>query len=558
MKLSIIIVHYDTPDDLARCLASLGAQPPACPHEIVVVDNASRAPGLDGLRARHPGVRWLLNPENVGYARAVNQGFAAAPADFHLVLNPDIVVAPGSVDALLAFAESRPRAGIVGPQLLNEDGTVQDSCRRFYTFRVLLLRRTFLGRLRPRDRAVDAHLMRDFDHREERAVDWVLGGCMLARRAALERVGPLDGRFFLYFEDVDWCFRMWQAGWEVLYFPGARFTHRHRRQSAQGGALRRGFWLHLSSLISFYEKWGLLVYLLKRWRGPVGVALQWGIDMTALGGALLGAYALRAAGNRLFPAPLFPLRDYGPLFLFCALLATVTFLLRGRYRGGSRRGAGGLARRARETGTVALLLLASTYLSHQQTYSRAVLLLFAPLAAAALAAGEGLFAAARRRLERGWLSLERTLLVGPPAAVGAWLDAHGDGRALGRVPVGFLAPAPAQVPPAPLAGGTVPWLGAPEALPELVERYRISQVVFWDWPQGDTGARAHLDALRRRRIRLRWRVEEAWLLEAGARSEPFGGSSSVVLDPQTVAPRVARRRAGARRGGHGQAGGDAI
>jgi len=558
LKLSIIIVHYDTPDDLARCLASLGAHPPACPHEVVVVDNASRGPGLADLRARCPGVRWLLNRENVGYARAVNQGFAAAPADFHLVLNPDIVVAPGAVDELLAFAEARPRAGIVGPQLLNEDGSVQDSCRRFYTFRVLLLRRTFLGRLWPRTRAVDAHLMRDFDHRGERAVDWVLGGCMLARRTALERVGPLDGRFFLYFEDVDWCFRMWQAGWEVLYCPGARFTHRHRRQSAQGGALRRGFWLHLSSLISFYEKWGLLVYLLKRWRGPVGVALQWGIDMAALGGALLGAYALRSAVNPLFPAPLFPLRDYGPLFLFCALIATVTFLLRGRYRGRPGRGAGGLAGRARETGTVALLLLASTYLSHQQTYSRAVLLLFAPLAAVALAAGEGLFAAARRRLERGWLSLERTLLVGAPAAVGAWLDRHGDGRALGLDPVGYLAPAAAQAPPGPLAAGAVPWLGEPEALPELVERYRISQVVFWDWPRDGGAARERLEALRRRRIRLRWRVEEAWLLEAGARPEPFGGSGSVVLDPQTVTPPAGLRRWTARRGGHGQAGRDAI
>lgn len=558
MKLSIIIVHYDTPGDLARCLDSLGEYPPACPHEIVVVDNASRAPELTELRARHSGVRWLLNRENVGYARGVNQGFAAAPAAYHLVLNPDIVVTPGALDELLAFAEARPRAGIVGPQLLNEDGTVQDSCRRFYTFRALLLRRTFLGRLWPRARAVDAHLMRDFDHDRERAVDWVLGGCMLARRAALERVGPLDRRFFLYFEDVDWCFRMWQAGWEVLYFPGARFTHRHRRQSAKGGALRRGFWLHLSSLISFYEKWGLLVYLLKRWRGPVGVALQWGIDMMALGGALLGAYALRSAMNPLFSEPLFPLRDYGPLFLFCALLATVTFLLRGRYRGRTDRGPGGVARRARETGTVALLLLASTYLSHQQTYSRAVLLLFAPLAAAALAVGEGLFAAARRRLERGWLSLERTLLVGPPAAVGAWLDGHGDGRALGLDPVGYLAPAPAHAPPGPLAAGAVPWLGAPESLPDLVERYRISQVVFWDWPRDDAGARVCLDALRRRRIRLRWRVEEAWLLEAGARSEPFGESGSVVLDPPTVSPLAGLRRGFARRGESGQAGEDTI
>jgi hypothetical protein len=100
----------------------------------------------------------------------------------------------------------------------------------------------------------------------------------------------------------------------------------------------------------------------------------------------------------------------------------------------------------------------------------------------------------------------------------------------------------------------VPWLGAPESLPDLVERYRISQVVFWDWPRDDAGARESLDALRRRRIRLRWRVEEAWLLEAGARSEPFGGSGSVVLDPQTVSPLAGLRRGFARRGGRGQAG----
>ncbi len=550
MKLSVVIVHYNTSEDLDRCLASLDACPPACPHEVVVVDNASRDGALAAVRERRPGVRWLLNHENVGYARGVNQGLAAAPAEYHLVLNPDIVVTPGAIDALLAFAQARPRAGIVGPQLLNEDGSIQDSCRRFYTLRTLLLRRTVLGRVWPRSRAVAAHLMRDFDHRSERAVDWVLGGCLLVRRRALERVGPLDERFFLYFEDVDWCFRMWRAGWEVLYFPDARFTHRHRRASARG-PLRRGFWQHLGSLISFYEKWGMLVWLLKRWRAPLAFALQWALDMAALAAALLGAYGLRAALGGFFPEPLFPWREYQPLLLFCGLLATVTFVLTGRWR--RRRGPRPPGAGARDAAVVAVLLLASTYLSHQQTYSRAVLLLFAPLAYGALALAGALRDALRQRLERGWLSLERTLLVGPAAEVGAWLASGPDPRALGLDPVGYLAPAAEGGGP-PLGRGDVPWLGEPDAAAGVVERWLISQVVFWRGSGPEAPAPALVAALRRRGIRLRWLVAEAWLPAAGARAEPFGGAGSLVLEPAPAAGlgRLLARLRG--RAGRGQAG----
>ena len=306
MKLSVIIVNYNSCDDLARCLASLREHPPSCPHVVVVVDNASSEPALEALRARHPDVRWVMNEENVGYARGVNRGLAEVDAEWALVLNPDIQVPPGAIDALLAVGEARPRAGVLGPQLLNEDGSIQASARRFYTLRTLLLRRTPLGRVFPDSRSVREHLMLDFDFRSERAVDWVLGGAMLVRRAARERTGPLDERFFLYFEDVDWCFRMWQAGWEVLYTPASSMVHKHRRASA-GGALRRAFWLHMGSMISFYEKWGLLLYLFKRWRGPLSAVTLWLIDLAALDGALLLAYGARVLLNPLFPEKLFPL-----------------------------------------------------------------------------------------------------------------------------------------------------------------------------------------------------------------------------------------------------------
>lgn len=525
MSLSIVIVNYNTSDDLARCLDSLRAHPPACPYTIVVVDNASREPGLTALRVRQPDVRWLMNEENLGYARGVNRGLAEVDAGWALILNPDIQVFPGAIDRLLAFAAARPRAGIVAPQLLNEDGTVQDSARRFYTLRTLLLRRTPLGRLFPNAQSVRDHLMRDFDFRSERAVDWVLGGAMLVRREARAAVGPLDERFFLYFEDVDWCFRMWQAGWEVLYTPESRMLHKHRRASA-GGAFRRAFWLHMGSLISFYEKWGLLLYLFKRWRGPLAAVALWLLDMLALNGALLLAYGARVLLNPLFPEKLFPLADYRPLFVFATLLASATLVLRGRYRGAGARQAVAPLAVAQMAALLSLLLLATTFLSHQRLYSRPVLLLFVPIFWLLLG-GAGLASIAlRRRLERGGPERERAVLVGPAAEWRAWLAAHEGLRHTGIDPVGWVDDQGEGV----SSADALPCLGDRAELVRIVTRCRIAQVVFWDAPRPGAAEAELLRTLRRAGVRLRWRLDDAGLL-GGARAESFGGAGSLVLEP---------------------------
>jgi GT2 family glycosyltransferase len=538
VTLAVIIVNYNSCDDLARCLGSLREHPPACPHAIVVVDNASREPGLADVRVAHPGVRWLLNTENAGYSRGVNRGLEEVDADWALVLNPDIQVLPGAIDALLAFAAAHPRAGIVGPQLLNEDGTIQRSARRFYTFRTLLMRRTPLGRLFPDSRSVRDHLMLDFDFRSERAVDWVLGGAMLVRREARLQTGPLDERFFLYFEDVDWCFRMWQAGWEVLYAPAAGMLHKHRRASA-GGAFRRAFWLHMGSLISFYEKWGLLLYLFKRWRTPLAVASLWLLDMLALNTALLLAYGLRVLLNPLFPERLFPLADYGPLFVYATLLATVTFPLRGRYQRTAARQVASPLAAAQMVGLLALLLFATTFLSHQRLYSRPVLLLFVPIFWLLLGGVGMVFGALRRRLDRDGPERERTLLVGPGEAWSEWLAGRGELGRDGIDPVGFADDASTGG-GASGASGALRRLGGRDEIVAVVTRCRIAQVVFWDSPRPGREEDELLDALRRAGLRLRWRLDDAGLL-AGARPESFAGGGSLVLEP-------------ARTGGFGRAG----
>lgn len=531
MKLAIVIIHYNSSADLDRCLESLVAYAPSVEHEVFIVDNQSQDEGLAAVHQRYRQYRWIFSEENLGYSRGANLGMNQVEADYYLILNPDIVAQPGALDNLLEFAERSPRAGIIGPQLLNEDLTIQDSCRRFYTLRTLLLRRTILGKIFPDSETVRRHLMADFDHRSSRPVDWVLGGCMLVRRAAMLRTGPMDERFFLYFEDVDWCYRMWQAGYEVVYTPESRFIHRHRRESAQG-RFNRTFWLHLGSLISFYEKWGALVWLIKKWREPLLVMLLWGLDMLGMTVAFAGAYGLRSLMGSYFAEELYPFSEYRPLLLFSLLMASLVFLLTGRYAGVQGRRRRPLVDHLRQVGVVSVLLLAATYLGHLEVVSRAVWLMFIPLFAWTTTLGEVGIRRIQHRLEKGYLSLERTLLVGPPGVLQEWLNRPRNLAAEGVDVAGYLwQGSSAEEGQPPLQDGAIPWLGPLDGLLEAVERYRISQVIFWQRPASEPRRQRQLAQLRRLRVRLCWNLEDVWLLTSGARAERLGGQWTAVQNP---------------------------
>lgn len=528
MKLAVVIVHYNSSGDLRRCLESLVAYALPAEHRIIIVDNASQDDGLAEVHRQYAQFQWIFSKENLGYSKGCNLGMAQVDAEYYLLLNPDIVVQPGALQLLLEFADRTPRAGMVGPQLLNEDLSVQDSCRRFYSLKTLLLRRTILGKIFPNSETVHLHLMGDFDHQSVRPVDWVLGGCILVRKSAMMRTGPMDERFFLYFEDVDWCYRMWQAGYEVLYTPDARFIHRHRRDSAQG-KFSRTFWLHLGSLISFYEKWGILVWLMKKWRGPLLVFLLWGLDVLGLTAAFGAAYGLRRLMGKFFTEELYPFSEYQPLLLFSLLLASLTFLLTGRYRTARQRQSRPVLEHVQQVGVVSVLLLAATYLGHLDVISRAVLLMFIPLLFVSTALGEMGVSAILRRLERGNLSLERTLLMGSPRRLQAWLAQAGSLKAAGVDVAGYVwEPPTGEDGLPPLSHGDIPWLGRPATMVETVHRYRISQVVFWDRPLDEPETWLQLAGLRRLRVGLRWNLEDVWLLASGARVDEFAGGLSAV------------------------------
>jgi GT2 family glycosyltransferase len=241
IQLSIIIVNYNTVRLLDSCLSSLFLNKPLCEFEVVVVDNHSMDESAYLLEQKFPEVHTILEDENQGFARAANHGYSFSRGLYCLVLNPDVIILPDSIQKLWEYMDSSPEVGVVFPKLVNPDGSLQYSCRTFHTIGTIFLRRTPLGKLFPNSRVLRDHLMMDWDHNTVREVDWALGGCMMVRREAIPGSQLFDERFFLYFEEVDLCYRMKKTPWKVVYNPGVAVIHHHLRESAGKGLNRQKF-----------------------------------------------------------------------------------------------------------------------------------------------------------------------------------------------------------------------------------------------------------------------------------------------------------------------------
>lgn len=219
--LSIIIVSYNVREELARCVDAVA---PLCQDgaaDLWIVDNASSDGSADCIADHWPHARLIRNPRNAGFAAAVNQGLAASNGTYALLLNPDVVVTPDTLPAMLTFMAEYPGCGIAAAQLLNADGSAQASVHAFPTPGRWIAESLFWNRMmRP---------VRRFDR--PAPVDAVPGACLMARRRMIAEIGMLDERFFLYAEDVDWCLRARRAGWSVYLVPEALATHRLAQSS---------------------------------------------------------------------------------------------------------------------------------------------------------------------------------------------------------------------------------------------------------------------------------------------------------------------------------------
>ena len=226
MELSTVIVNYRSRIPLLECVASFEVDAAGVEHEVVVVDNDPAGGTLEELARRFPKARGIANAENVGFAKAVNQGIAATTGEYVMIVNPDCFVERGSVAALLGYLRANPRTGVVGPRMIGRDGKIQYSARSFPDFTTFLFNRySLLTRLFPRNKYSRRYLLSDWDHASVRSVDWLSGACLVVRRTAIDQVGPMDEAYFMFNEDVDWCRRMKQGGWDVVYVPEAMLHH---------------------------------------------------------------------------------------------------------------------------------------------------------------------------------------------------------------------------------------------------------------------------------------------------------------------------------------------
>ncbi len=267
VDLSIIVVNWNTREMLADCLTSVAGsrlkvegsgsknegsafdlQPPT--FETFVIDNGSTDGSAGMVREQFPWVRLIENATNVGFARANNQGISQATGRYVLLLNPDTVVHPGALATLVAFMDAHPPAGACGARLLNGDGSLQPACHPMLTPGREFWRLLFLERLWPRA----TYRMERWDTVTPRRVEVIKGACLLLRRETLDQVGVLDDSYFMYTEEVDLCYRLVQAGWELWYVPAAVVTHHGEASSRQ---VKKTMYLQLyRSKVQFYRKFG--------------------------------------------------------------------------------------------------------------------------------------------------------------------------------------------------------------------------------------------------------------------------------------------------------------
>lgn len=518
-RVSIVIVHHNTPDLLDACLASIARSPLSVSYEILVLDNASDPPLPASFGAAWPAARLVRNGDNIGYSRAVNQGVRAAAAEYVLILNPDIEVLGDAIGEMVRFLDAHPDAGIAGCRLLNPDGTLQYSCRAFYDWRTLLYRRTPLGRLFPNSAVVRRHLMADWDHATVREVDWLIGACLLVRREAIERVGLMDERFFMYFEDVDWCYRMSKGGYKVFYLPSAEMKHHHRRQSAR--PLDRRFLVHLLSMLRYADKWNPLLWRARRRRELYAAIVTLVADLAAANAAFLGAFLLRNALSAYLVKPVFGLAPYVPFILFMNAILAVTFWAMGAYKSRVRAlGGEALGPVLRASFVAYLILTLTTFLSREILYSRAVILAFFPLATLFVLLFREALRRAQRFLRRSAFDLRRALIVGNgPAAARARAALESDPDLRYEI-AGVVGD----------GGGSV---GRFAELPRLIESHRVHDVVLADGGLARAEVEEFLLSFRRLPVEVILAANESAPTTRHAHADELGEMPVLVFEPGT-------------------------
>lgn len=291
--LSVIIVTWNSQDWIQRCLRSVYAQTSDLKLEVIVVDNASTDKTVQYIMNEFHDVSVVQNRDNIGFSAAVNQGIRASTGRYMCWLNPDTEILDRALEQLVEIADRDTSIGIIAPQLHNEDGSTQASIRRFPKVSDQALIMLKLHALWPDAKSLSRYLARDFDYTRRQDAEQVMGACMLVRRELVDAIGPLDTKFFIWFEDVDFCFRTKRdTQYRIVYEPTAHVVHfggdsfdkvpmgrkqRWYRQSLRHYMAKQKFWgatilLWLLTPLSFIS--GLFVALASRTKRGQNAVLQ--------------------------------------------------------------------------------------------------------------------------------------------------------------------------------------------------------------------------------------------------------------------------------------------
>lgn len=232
VELSVVIVAWNAKHYLELCLESLAKDPTRRSMEVLVVDNASADDTIEMVEARFPWVKLIISKENLGFSKGNNLAIRQCQGRYIALVNPDVIVFPGCLDALADFLDQNPKVGDAGPRVFNPDMTQQSTCRRFPTLWNNFCSATHLESIFKGRRFFAGEHMFYFPHDRVLAVDVIVGCFSMIRREAFDDVGLLDENLFMYGDDVDWCRRAWNAGWQVVFYPGARAIHDRGKTTA--------------------------------------------------------------------------------------------------------------------------------------------------------------------------------------------------------------------------------------------------------------------------------------------------------------------------------------
>lgn len=226
VQLSCIIVNYNNSIPLKTCLESVYRTLQKISFEVIIIDNSQDDPGMVDIQNTYPQVKYIQNTTNTGFSKANNLAVRSAQGEILLFLNPDTVLTDQAIEEMVSYLESNSDIGALGPKVMNTDGSLQYSCRRFPTLMTGFFNRySLLSQWFPDNPYSVRYLMKDFNHEEVRDVDWLSGCCLMVPRAVFDKVGGFDENYFLFNEDIDLCRSIHQNGLKVIYFPFAGITH---------------------------------------------------------------------------------------------------------------------------------------------------------------------------------------------------------------------------------------------------------------------------------------------------------------------------------------------